>query len=283
MINSQRGKRVVDLCIYVDQNAYNENVDKEKLFDALYNIVYALAMKQKLFQRWEDYEPFALDCSVKLYQRLINPKQFLPDDHPKKMKKIKSILNFIKRILYPLKVDYQKEAFGQQFIPELHEDSVQKIREKLVTQCRNQSKPLLRVDFEYYLKKMSNTIHQFLKTTPYANDSVMLHNLYLSCLMTLTNQITLSNYNKKRYQTRLERGYNLEDFINKVYIEEQMDSVVTFHLDPNMYNYVAVLVNRIKSLIIKDMRDLIGDSEPSDSVIQSIMSSSMEEYNIDKE
>lgn len=62
-----------------------------------------------------------------------------------------------------------------------------------------------------------------------------------------------------------------------------MDSVVTFHLDPNMYNYVAVLVNRIKSLIIKDMRDLIGDSEPSDSVIQSIMSSSMEEYNIDKE
>lgn len=31
------------------------------------------------------------------------------------------------------------------------------------------------------------------------------------------------------------------------------------------------------------MRDLIGDSEPSDSVIQSIMSSSMEEYNIDKE
>ena len=62
-----------------------------------------------------------------------------------------------------------------------------------------------------------------------------------------------------------------------------MDSVITFHLDPNMYNYVAVLVNRIKSLIIKDMRDLIGDSEPSDSVIQSIMSSSMEEYNIDKE
>lgn len=54
-----------------------------------------------------------------------------------------------------------------------------------------------------------------------------------------------------------------------------------FHLDPNMKNYVAVLVNRIKKLIIKDMRYLIGDSEPSDSVIQSIMSSSLEEYNID--
>lgn len=56
-----------------------------------------------------------------------------------------------------------------------------------------------------------------------------------------------------------------------------------FHLDSNMKNYVAVLVNRIKKLIIKDMRYLIGDSEPSDSVIQSIMSSSLEEYNIDQE
>lgn len=283
MINSQRGKRIVDLCIYVDQNAYSENVDKEKLFDALYNIVYALAVKQRLFQRWEDYEPFALDCSVKLYQRLINPKQFLPDDHPKKMKKVKSILNFIKRILYPLKVDYQKETFGQQFVPELHEDSVQKIREKFIGQCRNQFKPILKVDFEYYLKKISYTAHHFLKTTPYANDEVTLHNLYLSCMMTLVNQITLSNYNQKRYETRLKRGYNLEDFINKVYSEEQLDSVVVFHLDPNMKNYVAVLVNRIKKLIIKDMRYLIGDSEPSDSVIQSIMSSSLEEYNIDQE
>ena len=95
-------------------------------------------------------------------------------------------------------------------------------------------KSILHIDFEFYLKKMSYTINHFLKTTPYANDSVMMHKLYISCLMTLLNQITLSNYNKRRYENRLKRGYNLEDFINKVYNEELAYSVVTFHLDINM-------------------------------------------------
>lgn len=144
-------------------------------------------------------------------------------------------------------------------------------------------KPILHVDFEFYLRKMSYTIKEFLKTTPYVNDEVMMHRLYVSCLMTLLNQITLSNYNKRRYENRLRRGYNLEDFINKIYNEELAYSIVTFHLDPNMENYIGVLVNRIKKLIIKDMRDLIGDSEPSDAVIQSIMSSSMEDYINDKD
>lgn len=45
MINSQNGKRIVDLCIYIDENVYKENHDKEKIFDALYRIVYALSVK----------------------------------------------------------------------------------------------------------------------------------------------------------------------------------------------------------------------------------------------
>lgn len=49
-----------------------------------------------------------------------------------------------------------------------------------------------------------------------------------------------------------------------------------FHLDPGMYNYVATLVARVRKLIIKDMRDLIGYFEPSDSVIQSILASPLE-------
>ena len=45
MMNSQNGKRIVDLCIYVDENAYKQDHDKEKIFDALYRIVYSLSMK----------------------------------------------------------------------------------------------------------------------------------------------------------------------------------------------------------------------------------------------
>ena len=45
MMNLKNKPRIVDLCIYVDENAYNEARDDEKIFNALYNIVYALSMK----------------------------------------------------------------------------------------------------------------------------------------------------------------------------------------------------------------------------------------------
>ena len=104
--NNGPKERIVDLCIYVDKNLYNPEADKEKLFDSIYRIVYSLALKQKIFQKWEDYEPFALFATSRLFHRAQNPKQFLPENHPKKMKKIKSILNFVKKIMYPLQVDY---------------------------------------------------------------------------------------------------------------------------------------------------------------------------------
>ena len=66
-----------------------------------------------------------------------------------------------------------------------------------------------------------------------------MHNLYVSCLMTFLNQITLSNYNKKRYKNRLKRSYNIDGFLNKVYILESADITQTPHT-LNFYNVKGV-------------------------------------------
>lgn len=47
-----------------------------------------------------------------------------------------------------------------------------------------------------------------------------MHNIYLSCILTLLNQWTLSNDNKKRLRARVKSMYKVENFINKIYIEE---------------------------------------------------------------
>ena len=157
------------------------------------------------------------------------------------------------------------------------------IRDRTYKNCREQNKGTIQVEFEYYLQKLSYTIKHFLQQTPYRNDKVMLNNLYLSCLMTFLNQVTLSNYNKKRYKNRLKRSYNIEGFLNRVYISEQQYSAVLYHLPDNMQNYVLTLVNQIKKLIVKDMKDLVGSFEPSDSVIEAIIASSMGDSNNDQE
>ena len=49
-MREQLRKRTVDYCIYVDEHIYTDNFDPEQIFDALYNIVYVLAIKHKLFK-----------------------------------------------------------------------------------------------------------------------------------------------------------------------------------------------------------------------------------------
>ena len=277
MKTSQSQKRVVDLCIYVDQNAYSPNVDKERIFDALYNIVLRICHKHKLLQKFEDYEQFALYGASRLYTRLINPRQFLPEDNPRKLKKVKSILNLTKATLSPMLIDWQQSEYAQRFglgdTNKNLQDCAEDIRLSLEHKARRSMSQFLKIDYEYYLNKITDTMRAFIKTTPYKEDPVMSHRLYVSCLMTFLNQITLCNSNKERLRVKESGGYKLDDFINKVYQMEKEKSVVTFKLDASMHNYVDVIVNRMRSLVVKDLVALIGDAEPSESVMQSIIAS----------
>lgn len=115
-------------------------------------------MKQKFFRDWNDYNNFSLEYAARLYFRLTNPKQFLPEGHPFKLKKVKSILNYIKKTIHPARVDYQQETFSQQFDPNLHDKTVSSLYDFCVNKCKQQVKPLLTVDFEYYLSKLTHTI-----------------------------------------------------------------------------------------------------------------------------
>ena len=266
--------KITDMCIWIDKNAYNPNVDKNQLFEYLYNISISISIKNKLLPQWKDYEPFALYLATQTYLRLSNKKQFLPDDNPKKMKKVKSILNYIKRIMYPMIVNYQKQTFAQRFKEGVSEDldnCRQKIKDELQISVRHQTSYFLRVEFEHCLKSICFSIKEILNTTPYINDKLMMHQLYQSCLLTLLNQFTLSNKNKDRLKSKNSNGDKIQNLINQVYLEEQEDSIILFRLPLSMKNYVSTLVNRIKKSIMKDLKLLIEDSEPTDEVIKAIL------------
>ena len=85
--------RPVDMCIYIDEHAYEPNHDVEKIFNYLESLFYVLSMRKKFFNKESDYKEFSLYAATSAYLRLTNKKQFLPDGDPKKIEKIKSILN----------------------------------------------------------------------------------------------------------------------------------------------------------------------------------------------
>lgn len=226
---------------------------------------------------WRDYKPFSLYAAGRLYARLTHPRQFLSPDSGKQLKKINSILNFLRKTIRPMIIDYQRQNFGQVINPEMHSSTAEDIRYNFIERARIQESGLLEADFKYYFTKICNTVKMFIGNSPYANDKVMCHRIYLSCMMSLLNQVTLSNNNKERYKSRIKSRFKTEEFLVRVYEEERRYSIVLVHLNRSMYNYISTLVNRISKEICNDLRGLIGDHEPTDAVIQSLLADQLEE------
>ena len=269
--------RYVDMAIYIDAHIYEKDHDVEFIFEYLQCLFYALAAKKRFFYKEEDYDKYSLYSAAEVYMRLTSERQFLPEDDPRKIKKIKSVLNYIKNVLYPMKVKYQKENFNEVYKEEfLGSEVSDNIKDTLTDNVLKASgNPLIEVDVEQYFKTITKTIKNFLYTTPYSNDPYVFKNLYMSCVITLLRAVTLSNANKEKLYCKDTGDFktNIDNTLDKAYYEEALTAPTAWHLEKDMETYVAVLVNKIKKLICEDIRSIINYYEPSEEVIKNVLMS----------
>lgn len=111
--------RYVDLCIFVDQNVPRllEEDCPEDLKDTIYNylwlLVKALAIKKRMFTSFQDYDGYAFYAANRLYFAL---KKNLENQGKtvkgKEIRPIKSCLNYTKALLYPMKIEYLREEYN---------------------------------------------------------------------------------------------------------------------------------------------------------------------------
>ena len=142
----QPGLKYTTMAIYIDEHIH-EVVEEgkhpeieSKIFEYLYHIIYALSYKAMFFKNFEDYDTFALTSAAQLYMSMIkkfkNKGQII---RGKEVVPIKSCLNFIKSVLFPLKVNYQKENFVDILNPEVNQDTSilnENLRNKIQFQYR---------------------------------------------------------------------------------------------------------------------------------------------------
>lgn len=267
------GVRYVDMAMYIDEHVYEPNHDEAKIFEYLYHLFYILAVKKCYFKVNSDYDNYALFGAEAVYIRLTNKKQFLPDGDPHKLKKIKSCLNYIKRVLFALKVDYQNSEFREVISGYITQDkSTDDIKKMLEDKASNNYCDQLEVEVTYYLNRITRTIKTYLKDIPFSADKLLMKNIYMSCILTFLNSITWSNANKAKVDFRVNKNLSVTDTVNKIY-EQESEDVILYHLDQSMRTYIKVLVNRIKALVAKDLRALIGYNEPTPEVMKSIIAS----------
>lgn len=253
------------MAIYVDNNMYNEKRDDNTCFRYLYFLSYLTAVQGKFFKRSSDYDEYALFVATKVFLRY--DKKDLPP--------IKSCFNYIKNIAYPLRVDYQKSIFAQQFNGDLTKSGdINSLAYDERLKAINQQTELLKVDSEYYLERIGSVIKEVVNTTSYAKDKIMANNIYISCILNLLYQLSFNNRNKAKLENKLKKLNLSDNDIKDAYSKElAQHKIILFHLDKSMSNLISTLLNKIKSAIVEDLTYLINDYNVDDDIISKILAS----------
>lgn len=263
------------MAIYVDNNMYSSNRDDNLCFKYLYLLSYYNAIKGKFFKRSSDYDEYALFVATKVFLRY--DKKDLPP--------LISCLNYIKNIAYPLKVDYQKSVFAQEFNGNLTKSGdVNSLAYDEKLKAINQQNDLLKVDSEYYIERIGTVIKDIISKTAYAKDRIVSNNIYITCLLNLLYQLSFNNRNKAKLETKLKKLNLSDNDIKEAYTKElATHKMVLFHLDKSMSNLILTLLNKIKKAIVEDLTYLVNDYNMDDIIISKILASPLGEADSEDE
>lgn len=263
--------KYVDMCIYIDNNVYEKNHDQELIYQYLYHLCHMFATKRNYFNTVKLNDDFALYAASKYYMRLTNENQFGDN---KTLEPIKSILNYIKKTLYGIRADFYKEYAYE--VPIIDTIEINKLDDFRCSMNRALDS-LYKCDFKFDLGTTHRTIHTFLKHIPYKENTPIWNNIYISVLLSLLNSITLPNREIKRVNG-FKRAQSINNtIIDDLYQKQLDDCVILFHLNDGMYDYVKVLVNRVRHVISIELSQTLHTYIPAYMNIQNLIDYNIEE------
>lgn len=274
-----KGVRYTDMAIYIDEHAYREDKTLEEeatIYEYIYHLINMLAHKHNYFKRAEYYEMFAIDLTNRIYYRLINPKQFEYDEEGNpKLDKIKSVLNYIKAVIYGRKVSFEQENYSQVISPKITDDNKYALAYSFDELVNSSSNDLKTVDVQIYLDQISKSVRAFVGKLPYAGDPVMFKNIYLSCLLSINNLITLTRRDAEVINSYKRSADSRLKLLGKYYSEHKDSYIILYHLDSTMYSYIKIILNELKHIIINDIFELSSENITVDNAMKSFIFSEL--------
>lgn len=259
-------KKYVDLCIEFDKEFYTENRDDYKLYKYMYLIYHMFACKKKFFKNFEDYDLFAQYAASTVYVRFLKKWR--------RGERVKSIKNYAEASCYPLKIGFQQEHFEELINPKLDGGVLSAGIDEFLkgtAQTSNYDEFLLD-DMHNIIMALPQTIKAIIERTPYAKSYTNRKNLYMSCLLTFLNSITISNIDKKRI-IEMPKKLSVKGDARylKLLEKERLSKAISWkNVAPE--EYVAVLVNEVRYEISNELTGTKEAYQLPDDVLDYILS-----------
>lgn len=264
--------RYVDMCIYIDKKVKEGNPTEDDInliFEYLYHLSFMLSHKHKYFNESHYYEEFATYLATEvLYRLFYNPKLNKVDENGDPvLRPIKSVLNYMKAIIYGRKCTFESMNYSQKITGDhtgidYNHNISHKLKESLIYNIKTCT--------DIYLDTFSEEVKNIVYTTcEYKNDKVLLKNIYISCMLSLTNSITFTEADLKS----IEVTYSLPDskykYINRLYKKNRENCVVLYNLPDSFHDYIKITVRRVFKQL---QEDLIALDKPDYDITDDILS-----------
>lgn len=264
--------KYTDMAIWIDANVDNPNLDSTKMYDYIVMLTYMLARKRRFFSKTEDYEMFCYYVANSVFMRLTSPKRHLSKDDPNYLPPVKSVLNYLKNILYGRKYDYMKNNFREISNVEVNEVQSEALRGYVLSGVNGHRSDLMQSEVCVELLSVDKIILRELKNGTYGNDKLLCHKLYISVLITLLRNFTLSNKNKARLECydKSMRG-NFDTLLASILEDETKTSAVTYDIDETYLPYVKFIASKVKTILAKDVKEIIQEYEITDEMASDIL------------
>lgn len=243
------------MCIWIDKNAYSDHCDDQKMFEYLYHLCRMLARKRDFFERSDEFDDFAMYAATETFMRYRDKRQFTGDEGSR-LSKIKSVLNYLHKVIYPRKVAYAKTQEKQRRLASdvdymgISYDLHNKIQEAVAENSA--------AEFDCAVHDIPSTIRRYMIKLPMSRYSAEWENIYISCLLSFLNYITLSNANRKRNEPG--NGRCVDSKIYNSFRDERLTPCILYHLDENMRPYVGTITRIIMHLVAKDISEVIDSN-----------------------
>lgn len=251
--------KYTDLCIFIDENipkiadagAYPEI--ENQVYNYLWLLVKALAIKKCMFNNFSDYDGYATHAANRLFFALrknyLNQGKIIKG---KQIRPIKSCLNYTKALLYPMKVEYQNEAFreiiAEEFVSKKFDSFLYKEKLKAEASAAQGTTDNFKLYLKDSLSHINIIINKVLKNSLFVTNPSIYRKLKISLLLNALNSLKL----KKR-------------------LDSELPTVIVWKLPKSMSGYVRVLLKEFYTELKLEILDCHSAASIDDDTLEKLI------------